>query len=157
MSTTPDELNINDLLCSNIYGLNRSFGRLYQALFGETGFTYPKFLVLHALKNHGPQSLSDLAAHVGSEANTLSPMVKRMSEFGLLERVRDSKDERRVLLTLMPYGEKMLAEANKVVVTAWAQLDLDRSEIETALTTLADARKKVDALKPTELLQLPER
>ena len=47
-ATNTEELK--ELLCFNIYKLNRAFGRYYQAAFSETGLTYPKFVILMALE-----------------------------------------------------------------------------------------------------------
>ena len=79
MSKSPSISTFEALLCYNVYALNLAFGRFYQAAFGETGFTYPKFLVLKVLSEQGALSLSDLSARIGVEPNTLSPMVKKMS------------------------------------------------------------------------------
>ena len=146
---------LDTLLCFNTYALNLAFGRFYQAAFSTTGFTYPKLVVLMALKESGPMSLSDLSARVGTEANTLSPLVKKMSNFGVIDRVRDTQDERRVMLTLLPFGEEILQEALKILEQAMDELGLDSEEIVKATKVLAETRAKLENAKAPAKLNFP--
>lgn len=148
---------LSDFMCFNVYALNLALSRYYQAAFGDTGFTYPKFLVLLALRDKGPLSLSDLATELGAEANTLSPLVKKMSAFGLMERVRDPKDERRVLLSLQPYGALVLKEAQEVLEDCWVQLDVDAAQILEANAVMKQMRRKLEVLTPRRKLKIPDR
>ena len=156
MSDTPSKSDIDALMCYNIYATHLAFGRFYQSMFADTGFTYPKFLVLMALAEAGPMSLGDLSAKIGVEANTLSPLVKRMSAFGLMDRVRDPEDERRVLLTLKPYGDAVLQEANAAVQAGWASLGLTDAEAATVNTVLRKARGQLEATRPAQTLTVPD-
>ncbi len=157
MSNTPPHRILDALLCYNVYALNLAFGRYYQTAFGDTGFTYPKFLVLLALRDAGPMSLSDLSKQIGVEANTLSPLVKRMSDFGLMDRVRDPRDERKVLLTLKPFGKNVLEEAFTVADAGWNDLNLTQEEVETANTILIKIRGRLESTPPSQIMALPER
>jgi len=110
-------------------------------------------VVLKALEESGPSSLSDLSARVGVEANTLSPLLKRLSEFGLIERVRDKRDERRVVLDLLPFGRDVLAEADRVASEGWEALGVNDDEIAETLQTLGKLRKAIDAADPPKMVR----
>ncbi len=157
MTKTPTISTFDALLCYNVYALNLAFGRFYQSAFGETGFTYPKFLVLKVLSEEGALSLSDLSARIGVEPNTLSPMVKKMSGFGLIDRMRDSQDERRVLLTLKPFGEAVLEEASEVVAAGWDELGLDEAAVAATNELLSNARKRLEVTSPKRIMKQPKR
>ena len=157
MSDTTDQNRLNALMCYNVYALHHAFGRFYQSAFADTGFTYPKFIVLLALSESGPMSLGDLSAKIGLEANSLSPMVKKMSAFGLIERVRDPKDERRVLLTLLPYGKIVLQEAHKVVDAGWTALGLSEQTVDDTIAFLNETRQRLEKTSPEATLEIPDR
>ena len=142
---------LHDLLCFNIYTLNRSFGRYYQAAFSETGLTYPKFVILMALEARGPMSVSDLSGQVGVEANTLSPLLKKMAEFGAITRARAETDERRVDVAITPMGQEILARASEIIAEGFDALQIDRERMSEALHFLNDARSKVEAADPPKL------
>ena len=148
---------LDALLCFNVYALNLALGRFYQQAFGETGFTYPKFLVLMALDENGPMSLSDLSAKIGAEANTLSPLVKRMAEFGLLDRTRDPGDERRVLLQLKPFGRTVVEEAGEVVAAGWRALGVPPEDEAAAAAILTDIRRRLETHPPKRVFEIPRK
>ena len=155
MSWMTDETALDDLLCFQVYSLHHAFGRHYQATFAETGFTYAKYVVLKILKEAGPSSLSAVSLRAGVEANTLSPLVKKMASFGLIERVRDPEDERRILLNLLPLGETILQEASAVTTRNWEALGLDPAQVDAAARVLMDARAKLEAAVPKRM-SLPD-
>jgi len=153
----PNKTALNKQLGYNVYALHHAFGRFYQTAFADTGFTYPKYIVMMALEEAGPLSLSELSAKVGLEANSLSPLVKKMSTAGVVERIRDPEDERRVLLTLLPFGKKVLKEGNAVVQAGWDQLGLSESDVETTSGVLKDVRETLEKTTPKRVMPLPDR
>ena len=142
---------LDDLICFQVYRLHHAFGRYYQAAFGDTGFTYPKYVVLKALEEIGPASLGELSAQVGVETNTLSPLLKRMAEFGLLTRARDKNDERRVVLELLPYGRDVLAEADRVAEAGFAELGIKEDDITRTVASLAKLRTAIETADPPKM------
>lgn len=138
-------------LCFNVYATNRAFNRFYQATISESGLTYPKFVILHALKEAGPLTVSDLSARAGVEPNTLSPLLKKMAAFGVLTRERDEHDERRVMIALTDKGGELLARTDAVVQEGFAELGLDFEQSMQAVRFLEDLRKRLDEADPPKL------
>ncbi len=138
-------------ICFNVYGVNRAFGRFYQATISESGLTYPKFVILHALKESGPLTVSDLSVQARVEPNTLSPLLKKMAAFGVLTRDRDPKDERRVMIALTEKGMDLLGRADVVVQKGFAELDLDYAQAMQAMQFLDDLRMRLDKADPPKL------
>ena len=149
-----DKMNTEDLkelLCFHIYSLNRSFGRYYAATFSETGLTYPKFVILMALDADGPMSISALSTQAGVESNTLSPLLKKMAEFGAITRQRAEDDERRVEVGITPMGRDILVRAKEVIAKGFLELGVDPERMVDALRFLEDTRAKVDQADPPKL------
>lgn len=155
---TPDQqpdTGLEGLMCANVYALHHAFGRYYQAVFADTGFTYSKYLILRVLATRGPLSLGALSAMIGVEANSLSPVVKKMAHHGLIDRARDPQDERRVVLTLLPYGETILAAATEAADAGWRDLGMDPDAIAAALAVLTKMRHKLDTADPPHMIAPP--
>ena len=74
--------------------------RLYQPLLAPLGLTYPQYLVLLALWEQDGVTVSALGERVFLDSGTLTPLLKRMEQAGLLRRQRDTVDERRVHIHL---------------------------------------------------------
>lgn len=106
--------HLDDLLCFALYSAHNAMGRLYRPLLTRLGLTYPQYLVLVALWQQDDRRVSDLGADLVLESNTLTPLLKRMETAGLVDRRRDTADERSVRVTLTPAGRALEAEAGQI-------------------------------------------
>jgi DNA-binding transcriptional ArsR family regulator len=77
---------------------------LYRPLLQPMGLTHPQYLVMLALWEKSPSSLTELAGRLSLEPATLSPLVKRLEAVGYVTRARDAKDERALAVTLTEEG-----------------------------------------------------
>jgi DNA-binding MarR family transcriptional regulator len=85
--------------------------RLARGLRKETeqlGVTSRQATLLWLVRENQGMSLRELAAEEGISAPALSGHVDRLEKAGLLARVRDESDRRRVGLTLTDEGERLL-------------------------------------------------
>jgi len=153
MTDQPPAAPLAHLLCFNVYALNRALNRHYQSVFGDTGMSYPKFIVLSALDEAEPLTVSQLSDYTGMEPSSLSPLLKRMAEYGVLTRSRSAQDERKVVVELTPMGRKAVALARASVLEALASMDLDPSQTEELVKSIGEIRARVDAAEPAPRLK----
>ena len=151
MTDTIDPDALDQLLCFNVYSLHRAFSRFYQSAFAQTGLTYPKFVILKALKETGPMSVSALSQEAAVEPNTLSPLLKKMAGFDLVTRQRSVEDERRVDIAITPKGEAVLDRANAVILEGFRDLGLDSAQVVDAIGFLNQTRHRVEETQPPKL------
>ena len=71
----------------------------------------PQFRTLAFLSRHPGSSLSAVAEHIGLTLPTMSVLIEGLVQRGLVDRVADVRDRRRVLLTLTPEGKLLHAQA----------------------------------------------
>jgi len=156
MTKSKTELpEVSHLMCFNTYTLHHAFGRYYSAGFGETGFTYAKYIILRSLQDIGPVTLGELADRIGLEPNSLSPIVKKMAGFGLLQRRRDPEDERKIVLAIEPYGREVVRAAEEQMLTGWEEMGLDPEEVTAAMDVMKKVRARLDEVAMPKLT-LPE-
>jgi DNA-binding MarR family transcriptional regulator len=117
------------MLCFDLYAAHQAFGRLYKGLLEPLGLTYPQFLVMVALWQEGPMFMKEIGARLGLETNTLTPLIKRMAEAGLVERQRDSADERKVRVGLTEAGRALRARAEGVPQAVGRATGLEAGEV----------------------------
>lgn len=79
------------------------------ARFG--GLTPVQLMILQVLEDQGPLTASALSGRVSLTAATLSGVLDRLEEQGLLSRERDEQDRRRQWLRVSEAGSVLLAEA----------------------------------------------
>ena len=117
MSETPITermLQLDHQLCFALYSASLAITKLYKPQLDALGLTYPQYLVLMVLWEHERQTVSELGARLSLDSGTLTPLLKRMDAAGLVARLRDATDERRVHITLTPAGKHVKTRAGGV-------------------------------------------
>jgi DNA-binding MarR family transcriptional regulator len=70
---------------------------------------------LQHLAASGPLTVGEQAVHLGLRRNSVSELLQRLEAKGLVARVRDERDERRVLVWLTDAGREVVARVGKVL------------------------------------------
>ena len=102
-----DERVLDDLLCFDLYSLSRTVTGLYRPVLEPHGLTYPQFLVLVVLIRTGPSSIGDIGRATRLDHGTLTPLLRRMADRGLLRLERSPDDARSVTASLTAEGEAL--------------------------------------------------
>jgi DNA-binding MarR family transcriptional regulator len=114
-------------LCFALYSASLAMTKLYKPLLQPLGLTYPQYLAMLVLWERDGIVVSELGQRLMLDSGTLTPLLKRMEAAGLVQRLRDSADERRVLLRLTPAGRALKARAatvpQQVACAAGCRLD----------------------------------
>lgn len=78
---------------------------------GRYGLTFPQFMALLSLERaDGPCRMGPLAAATLQSSACMTGIVDRLLERGLVERQRDARDRRSVVVSLTPAGQQLLAQ-----------------------------------------------
>lgn len=101
---------LSNFLCFAVYSANLAFGRAYKPLLDKVGLTYTQYIALVALSDEDEQTVSTLGEKLFLESNTLTPILKKLEQMGLIKRHRDPADERQVRLSLTPAGRKLIEQ-----------------------------------------------
>ena len=104
-------LLLDNQLCFALYSTSLAMTRLYKPLLDELGLTYPQYLAMLVLWERDGLMVSELGERLYLDSGTLTPLLKRLEACGLVARIRDVQDERRVHITLTPTGRKLKARA----------------------------------------------
>ena len=108
----PDQaLLLDNQLCFALYSASLAMTRLYKPLLEELGLTYPQYLALLVLWERDGLMVSELGERLFLDSGTLTPLLKRLETAGLIARIRDTADERRVHITLTAAGRKLKTRA----------------------------------------------
>jgi DNA-binding MarR family transcriptional regulator len=134
---TPDPsalLKLENQLCFPFYAISRQLTKVYQPYLQPLGLTYPQYLVLLLLWEHQELTVKELGERLWLDSGTLTPLLKRLAQKQYLSRRRDPRDERSVLVGLLPAGRDLAAQARHIPEQLLAQAGLGLNEL-TALRT----------------------
>ncbi len=117
-STIPSSVNpallLDNQLCFALYSTSLAMTKIYKPLLAPLGLTYPQYLVMLVLWEQDGVMVSELGERLYLDSGTLTPLLKRLEAAGLIARLRDVADERRVHITLTSAGRKLKLQASAV-------------------------------------------
>ena len=110
-STDNPALLLDNQLCFALYSTSLAMTKIYKPLLAPLGLTYPQYLAMLVLWEQDGIMVSELGERLYLDSGTLTPLLKRLETSGLIARLRDVSDERRVHVTLTAAGRKLKAKA----------------------------------------------
>ncbi|WP_217143109.1 MarR family winged helix-turn-helix transcriptional regulator [Streptomyces sp. AC627_RSS907] len=148
--TTPatDWLRLDQQICFSLNAAARAFGGVYRVILKDLGLTYPQYLVMLVLWEHGELPVKKLGEHLRLDSGTLSPLLKRLEAAGLVTRERSARDERSVEVRLTGQGTALRGRAVEVPRRIAAATGFDLAEIEDLRTRLDRLTAALDAYDP---------
>lgn len=132
MSASAESLYLEKQLCFPLYAASRLTTKIYAPLLKELDITYPQYLVLLVLWQHGEQSVNKIGNRLFLESNTVTPLLKRLEQKELISRNRSAEDERSVRIALTPKGELLKTEAMEIpekIIGSFEDDSIDKAEI----------------------------
>lgn len=132
MSASAESLYLEKQLCFPLYAASRLTTKIYAHLLKELDITYPQYLVLLVLWQHGEQSVNEIGNKLFLESNTVTPLLKRLEQKQLISRNRSAEDERSVRIALTSKGELLKTEAMEIpekIIDSFEDDSIDKAEI----------------------------
>jgi DNA-binding MarR family transcriptional regulator len=125
--TTPRGLD--QQLCFALYAASNAMTRIYRELLEPLGLTYPQYLAMLVLWEQAPVNVKTLGDRLQLDSGTLTPMLKRMEQAGLVHRRRDPADERQLEVSLTEQGAALRPAAARMQAELACRLPLALADI----------------------------
>ncbi|OUL06948.1 MarR family winged helix-turn-helix transcriptional regulator [Bacillus spizizenii] len=136
-----DHMKLENQLCFLLYASSREMTKQYKPLLEELNVTYPQYLVLLLLWEHETLTVKKMGELLYLDSGTLTPMLKRMEQQGLITRKRSEEDERSVLISLTEDGKLLKEKAADIpgkILGLSNQSGEDLKQLKSALYTLLE-------------------
>ncbi len=132
-------------LCFALYRASRAMTRAYAPLLEPLGLTYPQYLVLLALWQEDAVSVRQLGDLLELDSATLTPLLKRLENQGIISRQRCTVDERVVRIRLTEEGRALSTRARSIPRDIAGQAGFDPGN-EAAMAQLRALKAELDQL-----------
>ena len=115
-SLKPDNeaLRLDNQLCFALYSTSLAMTKMYKPMLEAIRLTYPQYLAMLVLWEEDGLTVSEIGERLLLDSGTLTPLLKRMEATGLLVRLRDTEDERRVRVKLTAAGNSLRVQAAEI-------------------------------------------
>ncbi|WP_053353217.1 MarR family winged helix-turn-helix transcriptional regulator [Leucobacter musarum] len=109
-----DPLELDRQVCFALAVANRSVIGVYRPILEPLGLTHPQYLVMLALWGGEPLRFGEIAELLHFDRASLSPIIKRLEQAGLIERTPVAEDERTFTLAPTTAGTALRERALEV-------------------------------------------
>lgn len=106
-----DLLELDRQVCFALAVASRSVIGVYRPILEPLGLTHPQYLVMLALWGDAPLRFGEVADMLRLDPATLSPIVKRLEQSGLIERIPVDGDDRTFALVPTETGRALRERA----------------------------------------------
>ena len=140
-----DLLRLEHQVCFALHSASRAFGSVYRDALRDLDLTYPQYLAMMTLWEHGQLPVKRMGELLRLDSGTLSPLLKRLDAAGLVQRTRNPDDERSVIVRLTSAGSALRAKAQRVPAVIAASTGLDLDELQVLHGMLARLTERLDS------------
>ena len=142
---TGSTVHLDEQMCFALYAASRAMTSRYRIPLSPLGLTYPQYLVIILLLDHGSSSVGHLGEQLQLESSTLSPLLKRLESMGLVTRSRDTNDERSVIIELTEAGLDLRSTVNEVNIDICQATGMDEAERVSLIAQLQELAAHLEA------------
>jgi DNA-binding MarR family transcriptional regulator len=129
-----------------MWGLNHRFETLSRRMEQRLGVTAPQRFAVRLVGRFPDSSAGHIASLLAIHPSTLTGVIKRLQQRGLLDRQADREDRRRALLRLTDEGRRLDATRTGTVESALRRAlgRFDAAQLDTAKAVLAAISEELD-------------
>ena len=109
-----DVLKLENQLCFPLYACSREVIKRYKPYLDKLGLTYTQYITMMVLWERKQVNVKELGDCLYLASGTLTPLLKKMEQKGLVSRARSERDERNLIVSITPAGEELRERALQV-------------------------------------------
>lgn len=142
-----ETLKLSNQLCFPLYAAAKEVVGKYGPILKEFDLTYTQYIVMLVMLEKRECNINDLGNALFLDSGTLSPLLKKLENKGFLQRKRDRRDERNVIISLTNKGQEMEDRLTVVPETIGPCINLSNEEALTLYSLLYKVLNNIEENK----------
>ena len=102
--TRYEALKLENQLCFPLYACAREVVKKYKPFLDDIDLTYTQYVTMMVLWEKPSVTSKEIGERLHLDSGTLTPVIKKLAEKGLVTRARSAEDERNLVVTLTDTG-----------------------------------------------------
>ena len=99
-----DALRLENQLCFPLYACAREVVKKYKPFLDDIDLTYTQYVTMMVLWEKPSVTSKEIGERLHLDSGTLTPVIKKLAEKGLVTRARSAEDERNLVVALTDAG-----------------------------------------------------
>ena len=139
-----DPLRLENQLCFPLYACAREVMKKYKPFLDDVDLTYTQYVTMMVLWEKQEVTSKEIGEKLHLDSGTLTPVIKKLAEKGLVTRSRSKEDERNLMVEVTEAGEQLQEKAVHIPEQMGECLCLSDEEAKSVYDTLY---RMLDSLK----------
>ncbi len=131
MDITDEILKLSNQLCFPLYASGKEITRRYKPFLDELDLTYTQYIVLMVLWEQDGLSVKEIGQKLYLDSGTLTPLLNKLRDKGLIKKVKQPHDERELIISLTKKGIALKEKAKEVPPHIASKVKLTNEEAAT--------------------------
>lgn len=127
-SETYDCLKLQNQLCFPLYAASKEVVRQYKPFLSKIGLTYTQYIAMMVMWEHRQVSVKELGGYLYLDSGTLTPLLKKMEEKGLVTRQKSETDGRGLTVSITDAGEALKEQAADIPASLLKCINIDQQD-----------------------------
>ncbi len=123
-----DSMKLENQLCFPLYAASKEVIKKYTPLLDEIGLTYTQYISMLVLWDKKQITAKALGECLFLDSGTITPVIKRLEQQGLVTRERSREDERSLIITITQKGELLKELAKEIPEKIGSCVNLEADE-----------------------------
>lgn len=120
-------LKLENQLCFRLYAASREVIKRYKPLLDEHNLTYTQYITMMVLWETQKITVKKIGEKLRLDSGTLTPLLKKLEAMELINKYRDPKDDRSVIVELTKKGldlrEAVKSVPSKIMCTVGTEME----------------------------------
>ncbi len=134
-----ESIKLDNQVCFSLYAASREIIKLYKPVLDKFGLTYTQYIAMLVLWEDEKSTVKDIGKRLHLDSGTLTPLLKKIENMGLIKRYRDVNDDRVVVIELTEQGKLLKEDVTEVPREMVCKINMPKEE-------LLDLKAKLDNL-----------
>ena len=121
-------LKIENQLCFPLYVCSKEIIKKYKPYLNKLGLTYTQYITMMILWEVKEINVKSLGDRLFLDSGTLTPLLKKLEQKKYISRVKSTKDERKLIISITKKGEELKSIAKNIPTSIDKCLNLTEKE-----------------------------
>ena len=138
-----DKIKLDNQLCFSLYAASREVIKLYKSCLDRFNLTYTQYIAMLVLWEAEKSTVKEIGKRLHLDSGTLTPLLKKIENMGLIKRYRDVNDDRVVVVELTEEGRNLKDKITCIPDQMCCKLNMSDEEILTLKDNLDNLLEKL--------------
>lgn len=131
-----DCIKLENQICFALYAASREVIKLYKPILDKHSLTYTQYVAMLVLWEKEQMTVKEIGQRLHLDSGTLTPLLKKLEQRGLITRHRDVNDDRVVIVNLTEDGINLKSEILDVPGEVFCKMNISKNQAEELMHNL---------------------